>query len=252
MVRDSRDAALMMQVMSGPHPWDHTCLESGPADYVGRLEEGVKGKKVAFSPDLGHARVDAEVAALVEAAVKVFATELGVVPERVVPAFGKDGPEIIRIMYPAHVTTHAKFFPKFESKMDPALVAMIRDGLKLSLADYQSSRERKYAYCAAVGRFFEDWDLLLTPTVSTPAFPAERISPEHWPQHPWDWIQWAEFSYPFNMAGVPAITVPCGFTKDGLPVGLQIVGRRFDDLGVLQAARAYEKARPWLAKRPKI
>ena len=69
--------------------------------------------------------------------------------------------------------------------------------------------------------------------------------PAHWPSHPWDWISWAEFSYPFNMSWNPAANVPCGFNADGLPVGLQIVGQRFDDLGVLQASAAFEAAQPW-------
>ena len=97
----------------------------------------------------------------------------------------------------------------------------------------------KSAYVTAMARFMEDWDFLVTPTVSVAAFPAELIAPKHWPQHPWDWIQWAEFSYPFNHAGNPAASVPCGFTADGLPVGLQIVGKRHDDLGVLQLAHAF-------------
>ena len=85
-----------------------------------------------------------------------------------------------------------------------------------------------------------------------PAFPAERLQPAHWPEHPWDWIQWAEFSYPFNFSGNPAASVPCGFTAEGLPVGMQIVGRRFADLTVLQAARAFEEARPWADRRPPL
>ena len=75
---------------------------------------------------------------------------------------------------------------------------------------------------------------------------------EDWDEHPWDWLQWAEFSYPFNFSGSPAASVPCGFTGTGLPVGLQIVSRRFNDLGVLQAAAAFETARPWAAKRPDV
>jgi aspartyl-tRNA(Asn)/glutamyl-tRNA(Gln) amidotransferase subunit A len=252
MVRDVRDGALMMSVMSGPHPWDHTCLESGPADYVGRLGEGIEGRKIAFSPDLGHARVDPELAELVQAAVKVLASDLKAKVEQVTPAWGKDGPEIIRVMYPAHATGNAKFLAKFERQMDPGLVAMIKTGLSFSTAQYQEARDKKSAFVAAMARFMEDWDFLVTPTVSTPAFPAERVVPAHWPQHDWDWIQWAEFSYPFNFSGMPAATVPCGFTKDGLPVGMQIVGKRFDDLGVLQAAYAFSKARPWAAKRPKF
>ena len=120
------------------------------------------------------------------------------------------------------------------------------------MADYQKMRLVKYAYCAEINHFFDDWDFLLTPAVSVAAFPAERLQPEHWPQHPWDWLSWAEFSYPFNLSQNPAASVPCGFTKDGLPVGLQIVGRRFDDLGVLQMSAAFEAARPWAAKRPPL
>ena len=99
---------------------------------------------------------------------------------------------------------------------------------------------------------FERYNLLLTPTVSVAAFPVGRLNPEHFPQHPWDWLPWASFSYPFNFTGQPAATVPAGFTTAGLPVGLQIVGRRFDDLGVLQAAAAFEQARPWAARRPAL
>ena len=92
----------------------------------------------------------------------------------------------------------------------------------------------------------------MTPAVSVAAFPAELLMPKHWPHHDWDWLSWAEFSYPFNMSWNPAASVPCGFTADGLPVGLQIVGRRFDDLGVLQASAALEKVQPWADKRPTI
>jgi aspartyl-tRNA(Asn)/glutamyl-tRNA(Gln) amidotransferase subunit A len=74
--------------------------------------------------------------------------------------------------------------------------------------------------------------------------------PEHWEQHPWDWIRWAGFSYPFNLTWVPAATCPCGFTPDGRPVGLQIVAGRHQDLRVLQASRAFEQARPWAGLRP--
>ncbi len=136
--------------------------------------------------------------------------------------------------------------------MDPGLVACILAGKDHTVVDYQRMRERKYAYCTAVHRWMEDWDFLLTPTASVAAFPAERLQPEHWPRHEWDWVSWAEFSYPFNLSGNPAASVPCGFTAEGLPVGLQIVGRRFDDLGVLRASAAFEKARPWAHRRPPL
>ena len=103
-----------------------------------------------------------------------------------------------------------------------------------------------------IHRFFEEVDLLLTPAVSVPAFPLPRLRPADWPEHDWDWLAWAEFSYPFNLSGNPAASLPCGFTAEGLPVGLQVVGRRFDDLGVLQASALFEKARPWADRRPPL
>jgi aspartyl-tRNA(Asn)/glutamyl-tRNA(Gln) amidotransferase subunit A len=98
--------------------------------------------------------------------------------------------------------------------------------------------------------WFRDWDLLLTPAVSVSAFPAEKLQPDHWSQHDWDWIRWAEFSYPFNFSHNPAASVPCGFTAEGLPVGLQVVGRRFEDLAVLKACSAFEVAKPWAGENP--
>jgi aspartyl-tRNA(Asn)/glutamyl-tRNA(Gln) amidotransferase subunit A len=251
MSRSVADAALMLEVMAGPHPLDHTTLEAGPADYTGRLHEGVKGKRIAYSPDLGHARVDPEVAALVKAAVARF-TELGATVEEVPTPWAKDGPEMVRFFWPAHMARLAPKLKQWANQMDPGLVACIEAGTQISVVDYLLWRERKMAYVSAINHWFEDWDFLLTPAVSVAAFPAELLMPKHWPTHEWDWISWAEFSYPFNMSWNPAASVPCGFTADGLPVGLQVVGRRFDDLGVLQAAAAFEAVQPWADKRPAL
>ena len=249
ITRDVRDAALMLKVMAGAHPEDHTSLEGVPADYERALEASLRGKRIAFSRNLGHARVDPEVQAAVESAVAVF-TSLGAVVEEVTPEWGPEGPELIRFFWPALMSLFARHLPGFEDRMDPALVACIKDGLKLTASQYQATREAKLAYCSRIGRWFQNWDLLLTPSASTAAFPVELVQPPHWPQHPWDWLSWAEFSYPFNFAGNPAASVPCGFTAEGLPIGLQIVGRRFDEVGVLQAAFAFEQQRPWAQIRP--
>jgi len=251
MSRSVADAALMLEVMAGPHPLDHTTLEAGPANYTGRLGEGVKGKRIAYSPDLGHARVDPEVAALVKAAVARFA-ELGAVVEEVATPWAKDGPELIRFFWPAHMARLAPKLKQWANRMDPGLVACIEAGAGVSVVDYLLMRERKMAYVSAINHWFEDWDFLLTPAVSVAAFPAELLMPSHWPSHAWDWVSWAEFSYPFNMSWNPAASVPCGFTADELPVGLQVVGRRFDDLGVLQAAAAFEAVQPWAERRPAL
>ena len=251
ITRTVADSALLLEVMAGPHPLDFTTLEAGPANYLAHLHEGIRGKRIAYSPDLGHARVDPEVAALVQAAVARFSA-LGATVEEVATPWAKDGPALIRFFWAAHMTRLAPYLEKWEAQMDPGLVACIRDAQNYTVAEYQAMRERKMAYVTAIHRWFEDWDFLLTPSVSVAAFPAERLMPAHWPQHAWDWVMWAEFSYPFNMSWNPAASVPCGFTGDGLPVGLQIVGRRFDDLGVLQASAAFEQVQPWADKRPTL
>ena len=252
MTRTVADSALMLGVMAGPHHLDHTSLEAQPADYTGRLHDGIAGKRVAFSPDLGHARVDPEVATSVRTAAEQFARAAGFTLQDVAPAWGPKGPALARAFWAAHLTRLETYLPDHEHEMDPGLVACIRAGRDTSMPDYQAMRERKHGYIAEIHTFFEDWDFLITPTISVAAFPAERLRPAHWPDHPWDWMTWAEFSYPFNMAWNPAATVPCGFTADGLPIGLQIVGRRFDDLGVLQAAAAFEAALPWAGHRPPL
>jgi len=251
LTRTVADSAVFLEVMAGPHPLDYTTLEAGPAAYHARLHAGIKGKRIAYSPDLGHARVDPEIATLVKAAAHRFA-ELGAIVEEVRTPWAEPGPELIRFFWSAHLTRLKPQLEKWESQMDPGLVACIKASTNVSIAEYQAVRERKMAYIADIHRWFEDWDFLLTPAVSVAAFPAEKLMPDHWPQHEWDWVGWAEFSYPFNMSWNPAASVPCGFTADGLPVGLQIVGKRFDDLGVLQASAAFEAIQPWADKRPSL
>ena len=245
------DSALMMSIMAGPDDWDRTSLDATPADYQGKLNRGIKGLRVAWSPNLDGLRVDPEVAEVVKRAVGAF-KEAGAKVEEVTPGFA-DTHDMIRVMWCAHYAgAWGPYLPKWREKMDPAFVACIEDGMKVSVVDYIDARGKKLIHWDSVRPLFEKYDLLLTPSVSVPALPLGRINPEGWPQHPWDWLGWASFSYPFNFTGQPACSIPAGHTKAGLPVGLQIVGRRFADLTVLQAAAAFEKARPWQKKRPAL
>ena len=252
LTRTVDDAALMFAAMAGPDRWEHTTLDGAVDVSPAALAGGVRGLRVAFSPDLGVARVGPEVAALVAGAARAFEA-IGAQVEEVTPPWASAGPDLIRALWSAHMTVSAPYLPEWADRMDPGLVACIRHGEAMALAEYMAVRARKYAYAAAVHRWFDGWDLLLTPSASVAAFPVEGLMPPDWPQHPWDWItSWAEFSYPFNIAQNPAVSVPCGFTAAGLPVGLQIVGRRLDDAGVLRAATAFEAARPWAQHRPPL
>ena len=251
MTRTVADAALMLSVMAGPDDWDKSALDAPPADYVGRLGDGVRGLRVAFSADLDGLRVDPDVAAIVVKAARAF-QDLGAVVEDVKPGFAESH-RIIRLLWNAHEAgNYARYLPEWRSRMDPGLVASIEDGLRYSVTEYVEARGEKLAYCDSVRPLFERYDLLLTPSVSVTAFEVGRLNPVHWPQHPWDWFPWAGFSYPFNFTGHPAASVPAGFTAAGMPVGLQIVGRRNADLTVLQASAAFEQARPWAPRRPTL
>jgi len=250
MTRTVADAALLMDVMSGPSPLDHTTLDVADGSFGSGLHSGVRGQRIAFSPDLGFARVDPAVADCVAQAVRVFADDLGAEVETITPPWAAEGPELARLFWPAHLSRHEGRLREWEAHMDPGLVACIRQGARITMAEYQLARERKYAYVAAIHTWFEDYDFLLTPSASVAAFDPVLLMPPDWPQHEWDWLSWAEFLYPFNMSGNPAASVPCGFTPEGLPVGLQIVGRRFDDGGVLAASAAFERARPWAHVKP--
>ena len=249
MTRTVADAALVLSVMAGPDDWDRTSIDGPVPDFVGRLTDGIKGLRIAWSPDLWGLRVDPEVATVVAQAVKAFAA-LGCTVEEVKVGFA-DPDLIIRGMWNTHLAgNYGQYLKDWRPKMDPGLVASIEDGLRYSAADYIALRGKKLAWWDTVRPLFEKYDLLLTPTVSVAAFPVGRLNPEHWPQHPWYWIGWAGFSYPFNFTGQPATTCPAGFTPAGLPVGLQLVGRRFADLTVLQASAAFERERSWHQKLP--
>jgi len=251
ITRTVADAALMLQVMAGPDDRDQVSLPDAPEHYLARLDDGIEGLRVAFSPDLGYLRVDDEVATVVRAAVHAF-EGLGCHVEEVDPGWG-DPIEIEHLLYAANAAgNHGAHLDRWGDRMDPGLVALTRHGMRYSAADYVRARGQRMEYYDRVRRFFERFDLLLTPTLSVAAFPVGRLMPEHWEQHPWDWIRWAGFSYPFNLTWVPAATCPCGFTDEGLPVGLQIAAGRHQDLRVLQASRAFERACPWAAARPPV
>ena len=251
MTRTVADAALMLAVMAGPDDWDRQSLDAPPADYVGRLRESIKGLRVGWSLDLGGLRVDPEVGQVARRAAEAFA-ELGCAVEDVKVSL-PDTRKMIHLMWNSHYAgNYGSVLKEFRSRMDPGLVAAIEDGRRYTAEAYVEMRGRKNGYCDAVRAIFDTYDLLLTPTVSVAAFEVGRLNPAHFPQHAWDWFPWAGFSYPFNFTGQPAATVPAGFTASGMPVGLQIVGRRLADLQVLQASAAFEQARPWAQKRPAL
>jgi aspartyl-tRNA(Asn)/glutamyl-tRNA(Gln) amidotransferase subunit A len=244
ITRTVRDAALMMNVMALPDPRDWTALPYDGRDYRVGLEDGVRGLRVAFSPALGVAKVDPEIARLVESAVGVF-EELGAVVEEADPELG-DAPEVFRVHWNVGSANLVRSFPEDRrALLDPGLVEVAEAGAGVGLMDYLHAVDRRAAFGERVNRFHhERYDLLLTPTLPIPAFPAGQEVAD--PATQSRWYDWTPFSYPFNLTQQPACTVPCGFTGAGLPAGLQIVGPQHADALVLRAARAIEAVRPFV------
>jgi aspartyl-tRNA(Asn)/glutamyl-tRNA(Gln) amidotransferase subunit A len=147
------------------------------------------------------------------------------------------------------------FLPEWESRMDPSLVKLVRNIERLSPTDYGEAVAKRSVLWDTTRRFFDRFDLLLTPTLPVSAFEAGQPNPEGMPVPAGSLVpfpDWSPFTYPWNITGQPAASVPCGFTREELPVGLQIVGRRFADATVLRAAAAFEQVRPWNEKRPSV
>jgi aspartyl-tRNA(Asn)/glutamyl-tRNA(Gln) amidotransferase subunit A len=242
MTRTVADAALMMNVLTLPDARDWHALPYDARDYRVGLEDGIKGMRIAYSPDLGYAKVDYEVAALVREAVHVLA-ELGAHVEEVGPGFESPA-EIFRVHWYAGAAYVLSALPaELRKLVDLGMREVASEGAKITLKQHMDAVQNRGALGIAMNTFHTQYDLLITPTLPIPAFHAGKEVPEGSGMK--RWTEWTPFSYPFNLTQQPAATVPCGFTSTGLPVGMQIVGPRYADALVLRAARAFESARPF-------
>lgn len=250
MTRSVEDAALMMEVCSGPDDRDLYSLEDPAPRYVEHLDKPLTGMRIGWSAELGFVeKIDPEVLATCEAAARRF-EELGA---EVVPA-GLDlsgSMEIAKRNWQAIMA--AIVFHKLGDQvdtLDPALVACARGALEQTSGEFLFDKVQAFPIYQRLVGWFGDHDLLLTPTVACLPVTNGRLRPEDYPEHAWDWMEWAPFSSPFNVFHNPAASVPAGLSRDGLPIGLQIVGPRHADALVLQASRAYERIAPWSGQRP--
>jgi aspartyl-tRNA(Asn)/glutamyl-tRNA(Gln) amidotransferase subunit A len=255
MTRTVADAALMLQVMAGPDERDLLSLPAGPADYRKSSQGGIRGLRVAYSQNFGYARVDPEVARRTAEAARAFETDLGCRVETIDAGFENPWSDFSVLWVTSYGLRFRELLPAWESRMDPDLVKLVKHFERLRPADYANALAKRAALWDGVRKFFERYDLLLTPTLPVPPFEVGRIEPPGFAAAEDDIIpfgDWVPFTYPFNLTGQPAASIPCGFTGEGLPVGLQIIGRRFDDASVLRAAAAFEAARPWADQRPNL
>jgi amidase len=254
MARTIADTARMLAVMAGP---DDRAPISYPVD-VADFERAVrtptvKRWRIAWSPDLGKLlEVDPEVAAVCADAVATFRA-LGARVEEASPDMS-EVPEIVRLTRGLlMVARHAEKVEQHRERLQAGLVRNTDEGLALTpreIADGELLRSRLWQ---RVREFLETRDLWVTPTMAVPPFPIDQPHPVAIAGKPiGSAMQRSYLTYAFSVLGLPAISIPAGFTRDGLPVGLQLVGRRRGEAMVLRAAAAFEAARPWAHHVPPV
>ncbi|MGP4024278.1 amidase [Actinomadura sp. 3N407] len=271
MARDVADVALLLSVLAGPDPRSPIALETPGSAFAGPLDRDVAGLRVAWSPDLGGTvPVDPAVTGVLEPAVKVF-EELGCVVEEACPDLsGADevfrtlrawhwdialGPLLDERRARARRGGTAPHGPRSDSGVDikPSLVQNIDAGRSLTGADLGRAEVLHTALFHRVREFFGRYDVLLLPVSQVPPFDAGIEYPDEVAGEPMpDYLEWMRSCFLVSATGCPALSVPAGFTGDGLPIGLQIVGPHRADLAVLQAGYAFEQATRHAARRPPL
>jgi aspartyl-tRNA(Asn)/glutamyl-tRNA(Gln) amidotransferase subunit A len=240
--RTVEDAALMLTVMSGPDLRDWTSLPYDARDYRIGLHDGVRGLRIAYSPDLGYVKnVHPEIAAAVRRAAQALAT-LGAHVEEVSPGFSNPEEITTKLWFVGAATIFANLSAAQQALVEPTFRWQAEQGARVNTLELQALTQRRGELGRHMRQFHARYDLLLTPAVSVTAFDAKSVDASKGFALE-DFLGWTPFCYPFNLTQQPACVMPCGFAQSGLPMALQIVGPMHGDALVLRAARAYESTR---------
>ena len=251
MARTVRDAAITLQVLSGHDVRDPLSLRDEAPDLLSGLGSGVKGLRVAWSADMGYAAVEPEVVQIASQAARRF-EELGCTVEEVDVGLETPFPAFWIIFCTMSFSAYGYLLDDHAGELTSYARYTLEHGKRLTTTDYSSALFTVHFLQAKFRELLDKYDLLLTPTMATVAFPVDqkpqviggkRVDPM------WGYLP---FTYPINMSGQTAANIPCGFSEDGMPVGLHVIGRAGDEATVLRASAAYEEAFPWAGYFPKV
>lgn len=248
MARTVEDAALMLGAIVGPDERVPISYRAESEDYLTAARSpSVKGLRVAWSPNLGLCPVDPEIRAVAEGAVRRL-ERLGARIEEAHPNLS-GVEEVIRATRGVRmVALLSPNLEKWRSTLNPELIGDIEDGLRLSVQDIAKAETLRTELWERARSFMSQYDILITPTVPIKPFPADLPFPKEINGEPMEsYLSWLVLTYAISMLGLPAISVPAGFTADGLPVGVQLVGRWRDEINLLRAAAAFESDGAWIA-----
>lgn len=246
------DYALALDVAKGPDHRDPNSLPDAGVSYLSLLHSPRKPLRVAFAATLFGKAVQADIAACIATAFEAIRHRLPV--ESVVAEL--DWPDPIAIfegLWTARGSLYKDLPAADKARLDPGFARMIELARPITVDDHLRTLQARAKFCRTVAESFDDFDILLLPMVPIDPFLAERDGPlDMDPSPAVPWARWTPFSYPFNITGQPAASIPCGWSQAGYPVGLQVVGRRFDDATVLQFCAAWESHFDWHGRRPRV
>lgn len=248
IARTVRDAAVTLDVIAGFHETDRMSAPGTGTTYESEVLRFRKGLRLGFSADLGFAQVDPEVASVAERTIGLI-SGMGHSIEKT-EVYLRAAQQIFETISAAeNAAAHCHDMKQHRDLMDEGLVKFIERGVEISALDYIIATRRRDDLAASLANYFSAHDLLLTPTVAVPPFPVGE-PPRDIDGTPIGPTGWIPFTYPFNLTGNPAASIPCGHTSMGLPVGLQVIGPRHADGLVLNFCAQFEAAFPWTGRRP--
>jgi len=247
ITRTVRDSALLFDILSGPDPLDHQALPAPDESFLARCDRPLSRLRVGYCATLFETPVDPVIATLVEAAVERMANTLPVDVDRLTLDWRDPLPTFETLWVAGRGIAYGKALAQQMDQLDPGFAELIRRSADYDLGDYLQALQQRAAFANKVHRVFDDYDLLVMPTLPILPFAADDVAPKGYVGQDGavPWARWTPFTYPFNIAGNPAASLPCGWSPNGLPVGLQVVGPRFADAQVLQFCAAFEAIAPW-------
>ena len=250
MARNVADTALFLDMMAGSHILDPSSLPAPEVSYVDSLKDIPKFGRIAYSPDLGHCPVDPEVAEICAKAAADFARYCAGVEEACPDLH--DGEEIFQTLRAQHfIASHVPLLAEHREKLKPEVIWNIEKGAKLNADDIGAAQRAQGDLYQRVVKFFCDYDFLIVPAAIVPAYPHKYRYVEEVNGVKFDnYMSWLALPSMLTVTNCPVISIPCGFTKSGLPVGLQIMGPNAREDRVLQAAYAFERDHDYASRVP--
>jgi len=250
LARTVRDAALLLTAISGQDRRDPFSVCEPVPNFLAACNQPIKGMRLAWSKTLGYANPDPEVITILEKSVKLFES-LGCEIVEIDSIFESDPIELWMSEFYAGVGVRLKNTLRDKRELlDPAVAHVLDNALSQTSEEYYSNVFKRYDFREKVRLFFEDYDLLLSPATPCAAFDVGLNMPPNLTDR--NIVSWVYYTYPFNLTGQPAASIPAGFTKAGLPVGLQLVSKINSEVDIFRAASAFEAAQPWIDSYPKI